>query len=58
MAAQRRPGVEPRRHDSMAAQGLGDVIPLNEGRWLDPGDTIRMVKRRHAVSPRSTKAGG
>ena len=41
VAAQRRPGREPRRHGGAGRASAGAPRPLNEGRGANPGDTRR-----------------
>ena len=54
--AQRRQGPEPRRHGASWRAPCGCRRPLNEGRGLNPGDTLR-IGLLGARRARSTKAG-
>ena len=54
--AQRRPGPQPRRHLPFWRVFQSPLLPLNEGRGLNPGDTAGVGERADLVV-RSTKAG-
>ena len=48
--AQRRPEVEPRRHRSLRAYKDYSRRALNEGRRLNPGDTLDSRRIVHALN--------
>ena len=55
--AQRRPGPKPRRHVLRASPSSRKPTSLNEGRGLNPGDTIELLDSILHNAHRSTKAG-
>ncbi len=55
--AQRRPERKPRRHTQLSTIHSDDMDALNEGRSVNPGDTLGRHDVREEVQIRSTKAG-